>query len=117
MGVTAALLSKPGVGTTGLTFASAASVTQAPSLISWLVSLIPVNPLEALSTGNLLQVIFSAALFGVGIQMAQEKAKPFVDLVESIYFIIEKILSVILYVAAIMAGVDRLTDGFKKCLM
>ena len=98
-GMTAALLLKPGVGTTGLTASSAVSVTQAPSLIGWLVSLIPVNPLEALSTGNLLQVIFSAALFGVGIQLAPEKAKPFVDLVESIYFISEKILSVILYTA------------------
>jgi Na+/H+-dicarboxylate symporter len=61
--------------------------------------LIPVNPLEALSTGNLLQIIFSAVLLGFGIQLAGDKAKPFVAFIDSVYHISEKTLSVILYVA------------------
>ena len=99
LGMTVALLLKPGVGMTGFKLAESVSMTQAPALIDWLVSLIPVNPLEALSTGNLLQIIFSAALFGIGIQLAQEQARPFVSLIESLYAISEKILSVILYAA------------------
>lgn len=101
LGLTVAFLLKPGVGVTGFALTAPADSAQATSLIDWLVSLVPVNPFEALSTGNLLQVIFSAALFGVGIQLAQEKAKPVVDLIESLYIISEKILSVILYAAPI----------------
>jgi Na+/H+-dicarboxylate symporter len=63
--------------------------------------LIPVNPLEALSSGNLLQIIVAAALFGIGIKRAQEQAKPFVELMESLYSISEQVLAVILYVAPI----------------
>jgi Na+/H+-dicarboxylate symporter len=82
-----------------------------------LVSLVPVNPLEALSTGNLLQTIFSAALIGVGLQLAGEKGASFVALMDSVYVISEKILSLILYVAPI--GVFALissviaTQGFE----
>jgi Na+/H+-dicarboxylate symporter len=47
----------------------------------------------------LLQIIFSAVLLGFGIQLAHEQAQPFVKLIESIYHISEKTLSVILYVA------------------
>lgn len=99
LGITIALLLKPGMGMAELSLSDVASLTPAPSLIDWLVSLIPINPLAALSSGNLLQVIFSAALFGIGIQLAKEQAKPFIELLESIYIISEKILSVILYIA------------------
>lgn len=101
LGMSTALILQPGSGITGLTLAGGTGELETPSLISWLVSLIPVNPLEALSTGNLLQIIFSAALFSVGIQLTQAQAKPFLDLLESLYIISEKILSVILYVAPV----------------
>ncbi|OLP19860.1 sodium:dicarboxylate symporter [Leptolyngbya sp. 'hensonii'] len=101
LGMTIALVLQPGVGMTGLIPVSSSSSAESLSLIGWLVSLIPTNPLEALSTSNLLQIIFSAALFGVGIHLAQEKANPFVELLESLYIISEKILGVILYVAPI----------------
>jgi len=99
VGMGTAYCLQPGSGVKGFTISENISITEAPSLISWLVSLIPVNPLEALSTGNLLQIIFSAVLLGIGVQLAKEKAKPFVELIESIYHISEKTLSVILYVA------------------
>ena len=99
VGMGTAYFLQPGSGVKGFTISENISITEAPSLISWLVSLIPVNPLEALSTGNLLQIIFSAVLLGIGVQLAKEKAKPFVELIESIYHISEKTLSVILYVA------------------
>lgn len=101
LGITLAIILKPGVGVTGFQIAEVTQMTQKQSLIDWLVSLIPVNPLEALSTGNLLQTIFSAALIGVGIQLIGDKATSFVSLIESVYFIFEKILSLILYTAPI----------------
>ena len=99
VGMGTAYFLQPGSGVTGFSISENMSITAAPSLISWLVSLIPVNPLEALSTGNLLQIIFSAILLGIGVQLAKEKSKPFVELVESIYHVSEKTLSIILYVA------------------
>jgi proton glutamate symport protein len=99
IGMTVALILEPGAGMTSLAMPVANTTTSAPDLVGWLVSLIPINPLGALSSGNLLQIIFSAALFGTGIQLAGEKSQPFVELMESIYIISEKVLSVILYAA------------------
>ena len=99
VGMGTAYVLQPGSGVTGFSISESINITEAPSLITWLVSLIPVTPLEALSTGNLLQIIFSAILLGIGVQLAKEQAKPFVQLIESIYHISEKTLSVILYVA------------------
>jgi proton glutamate symport protein len=101
IGMAVALILEPGAGMTGLAVSTPTKTIATPSTIEWLLSLIPTNPLEALTSGNLLQIIISAALFGTGIQMAKDKAKPFVDLLESIYIISEKVLSVILYVAPI----------------
>jgi proton glutamate symport protein len=69
VGMVLAIVLQPGSGVTGFKLASVADIAQKQSLIDWLVSLIPVNLFEALSTGNLLQTIFSAALIGVGIQL------------------------------------------------
>ena len=99
VGMGTAYFLQPGGGVTDFTISETIKITEAPSLIAWLVSLIPVNPLEALSNGNLLQIIFSAVLLGIGVQLAAEKAKPFVAFIESIYHISEKTLSVILYAA------------------
>ena len=73
VGMGTAYFLQPGSGVTGFSISDSIKITEAPSLISWLVSLIPVNPLEALSTGNLLQIIFSAVLLGFGIQLAGDK--------------------------------------------
>lgn len=107
LGMGSAELLQPGVGVTGATLTEVVSLPPQPDLLEWLVSLIPVNPLGAMSSGNLLQIIISAALIGIGIGQAQQKAKPFVELMESIYAISEQILAVILYVAPI--GVFALT--------
>ncbi len=99
-GMAIATLLQPGAGITGFTVDNAAA-TERQSLIDWLVSLIPVNPLEALSTGNLLQVIFSAAIIGVAIQQVGATAASFVSLMESCYAIFEAVLGLILRVAPI----------------
>ncbi len=109
VGMTTALLLQPGAGMDAFALPVSDSTTEAPSLLDWLISLIPTNPVEALSTANLLQVIFSAALFGIGVQLCREQAKPFIDFLNSVYQISEKILSVILYVAPV--GVFALTSS------
>jgi proton glutamate symport protein len=104
LGMGTAILLQLGVGMTGLTPTAVAlgeAPAPAPDLIQWLVHLIPTNPLEALSTSNLLQTILSGALIGIGIQQAGEPAKPFIAFIEGVYAISEKILSMILYLAPV----------------
>jgi Na+/H+-dicarboxylate symporter len=101
LGMATAAVMHPGLGVEGLALETAQEVAVAPSLIDWLVSLIPTNPLTALSGGNLLQTILTGALVGIGIQQAGAKAQPFVDVVESAYAISERILFVILYLAPV----------------
>jgi proton glutamate symport protein len=101
LGIATATVMHPGSGTIGLASAQIQATGESPDLIAWLVSLIPTNPLAALSSGNLLQTIFASALLGMGIQQAGDRAKPFVDFVESIYVISEKILFLILSTAPV----------------
>jgi proton glutamate symport protein len=101
LGIATAMVMHPGSGTIGLASAQIQATGELPDLIDWLVSLIPTNPLAALSSGNLLQTIFASALLGMGIQQAGDRAKPFVDFVESIYVISEKILFLILSTAPV----------------
>jgi proton glutamate symport protein len=101
LGMGMALLMQPGADITGFTIPATVSSKASPDLLKWLVELIPVNPMAALSSGNLIQIILSAVLFSIGIQLTPAKSKPFVAVIESIYEISEKILSVILYAAPV----------------
>jgi Na+/H+-dicarboxylate symporter len=49
---------------------------QAGSIVDRLLNIVPTNPVEALATGNILQIIFFAIMFGVGILMAGKIAEP-----------------------------------------
>ncbi len=101
LGMATATLLKPGEGVKSALITTLDQLPPRQSILDWLISLIPVNPLEALSTGNLLQTIFSAVLISIGIQLAKEKAQSFIEFIESVYAISEKILFVILYVAPV----------------
>jgi proton glutamate symport protein len=101
IGMATAIGLQSGVGLTRFEITAIETSTKAPDLIQWLIELIPTNPLAALSSGNLLQTIVSAALIGVGIQQAGTKAEAFVSFIESLYAISEKILFMVLYTSPI----------------
>lgn len=94
-----AAILQPGVGLEIAAPTETTLVAEQPAILDWLIQLIPVNPFAALTTGNLIQTIISAALISVGIQAAGEKADPFVKFMDSVYLISEKILTLILYTA------------------
>ncbi|WP_404787142.1 dicarboxylate/amino acid:cation symporter [Altericista sp. CCNU0014] len=101
LGMSMAYLLKPGAGVKGFSLSEGLAQAKGLSLLDWLVSLVPVNPLEALSTANLLQIIVSAALIGIAIQFVGDKASSFLAFIESCYAIFEKVLALVLYVAPI----------------
>ncbi|KIL48269.1 dicarboxylate/amino acid:cation symporter [Jeotgalibacillus soli] len=99
MGMSAIL--QPGETVSLAGIGSAPEATESPSLINWLVSLVPINPFEALSTANLLQIIFAALLIGIASNLVGDQSKPFVSFIQSLHSIIEKIISIVLRAAPI----------------
>jgi len=75
IGLILANLLSPGEGLTISTEGLQAKSKTAPPLIQVLMNIIPLNPVEALSKGNMLQIIFFALLFGFGLSMLGEKGR------------------------------------------
>ena len=46
-----------------------------PTLVDVFLNIVPINPIEALSKGNMLQIIFFALLFGFGLSVIGDKGK------------------------------------------
>lgn len=103
-------------------FASAAgskaeAAAAAPSTIDNILSIIPLNPLESLSSGNMLQIIFFAVVLGVALTMLGEgDGQPvvrFFDRVQqAMIVVIHMVMAIAPYgVAALVAEVVG-TSGF-----
>lgn len=85
LGLIMATIFRPGASLTPDTFADAdtsrmqsvsESAAQAGGIVDRLLNIVPTNPVEALASGNILQIIFFAIMFGVGILMAGKIAEP-----------------------------------------
>ena len=76
-----ALIIQPGVGANQVSSASF-SAKEAPPLSDVLINIIPSNIFEALSSGNMLQIIFFAIMFGIALLMVGEKIKPIAQGIE-----------------------------------
>ncbi|MEE2787838.1 MAG: dicarboxylate/amino acid:cation symporter [Myxococcota bacterium] len=89
----------------------ASSAADAPSTIENLLNIIPTNPMHSLSSGNMLQIIFFAAIFGIALTMLGEgKAEivvTFFDRIqEAMVLIIHMVMAIAPYgVAALIADV------------
>jgi len=71
----------------------------APSLVDVLSALIPSNPVEAMASGNMLQVIVFAILFGIAISRAGEKGKVVANFFEAMNHVILKLVTIIMHIA------------------
>lgn len=90
----------PGIGMTvpeGATYAAGTPVPAADVI----VNLIPFNPLNALVTGNMLQIIVFALFVGVGIALVGEKAEPVAKFFDGFAEVTYKIVSFIMEIAPI----------------
>lgn len=85
LGLIMATLFQPGASLSPDTFAGAdvsrmqevtAQAEAAGGFVERLLAIVPTNPVEALATGDILQIIFFAIIFGVGILMAGKIAEP-----------------------------------------
>ncbi|WP_164669315.1 dicarboxylate/amino acid:cation symporter [Virgibacillus doumboii] len=101
IGLLAATLFSPGTGVDVSTSNEVPEATETDGVISVLLNIIPTNPLESLSSGNILQIIFFAIFIGVGITMVGKKADPvyrffdgFAEVMYKITWIIMKLIPI-----------------------
>src|SRR5699024_2907862 len=99
IGLIAALLFRPGSGVDVSNAGEVPEATETGGVIQVLLEIVPTNPLESLSSGNILQIIFFALFIGIGITMVGQKAEPvyrfFDGLAEIMYKITHAIMKLI----------------------
>lgn len=74
----------------------AVEVTETEGVITTLLNIIPTNPMESLTSGSILQIIFFAIFVGIGITLVGEKALPVQRFFEGFAEIMYKITSLIM---------------------
>ena len=96
IGVILANLTNVGYGLNLATDVEEVTVNEAPSLVDTLLNIIPTNPIEALSSGTMLQIIAFALFVGAGIVLVGEKADPVVKVMDGFAEIMYAITGVIM---------------------
>ena len=61
-----------------------------------IINMFPINPMESLANGSVLQIIVFALLFGAALSMIGEKGKPVVDFFQSIAEVMFKISDIVI---------------------
>lgn len=76
IGLAAGYIFSPGTGADVTVTKAAEAPTETEGVIQTLLNIIPTNPIESLTNGDVLQIIFFAIFIGIGITIVGEKAKP-----------------------------------------
>lgn len=74
-----------------------------PGVVDFLLSIIPTTPVEALSKGEILGVLFFAVLFGLALSSLGETARPTVAMLENLTQVIFRIVHMVMKLAPIGA--------------
>jgi Na+/H+-dicarboxylate symporter len=96
--MTLALVINPGEG---VSIASSATfdAKQAPSLTDVIINMFPTNPINAMSSGNMLQVIVFALLIGIAMALSGEAGKRLTAVFEDLNTVILKLVSILMNIA------------------
>jgi Na+/H+-dicarboxylate symporter len=96
--MTLALVINPGEG---VSIASSATfdAKQAPSLTDVIINMFPTNPINAMSSGNMLQVIVFALLIGIAMALSGEPGKRLTAVFEDLNTVILKLVSILMNIA------------------
>ncbi|WP_078121672.1 dicarboxylate/amino acid:cation symporter [Thiosocius teredinicola] len=85
----------------GMNATTAAEFTgkEAPPLTDTLINIIPSNPINAMSEGEMLSIIFFAILFGVSLLMVGKKAAQAIEFIEIMNEVMMKMVGLIMVLA------------------
>lgn len=82
VGLIFASVIQPGVGLDLSTEGLKAKEIVPPPLVDTLLNIVPINPIEAMVKGSMLQIIFFAVMFGFALSALGERAKPVLNFFE-----------------------------------
>lgn len=72
------------------------------NILDFLVNIVPSNPFKAISNGEMLQIIFFAIFFGIGLTLLKDNvSQPVVSLLDAISEVFIKLVKIVLYLAPI----------------
>ncbi|RUM64495.1 MAG: dicarboxylate/amino acid:cation symporter [Sulfurimonas sp.] len=98
--VAISLASSLGVGEgANLTSSTTFNAAEAPALSQVLINIIPGNIVDAMATGQMLQIIFFSILAGISILMVGSKAKPLVESIELMNEVMMNMVNIVMSVA------------------
>jgi len=93
-----AIIVAPGKGMNAETTATFTG-KEAPPLTDVLINIIPTNPVQALASSEMLQIIFFSILVGISVLMVGKKAKPLVEGIEVANEVMMKMVHIIMSIA------------------
>lgn len=82
VGLIFASVIQPGAGLDLSTEGLKAKEIVPPPLVDTLLNIVPINPIEAMAKGSMLQIIFFAVMFGFALSALGERAKPVLNFFE-----------------------------------
>lgn len=100
LGTVFALIIKPGVGFSAEITGEVAA-REAPTVSEVLLGIIPTNIFSSLASGDLLPILFFSVLLGISLILIGEKKKPVVDVLQSSFEAIMKMITICLKYAPI----------------
>lgn len=116
LALAAAIIVGPGRGF-GLDTDVSFAATEAPSLVEVLIGIFPRNVIEAMSEGNMLQIIVFAILFGLALTLSGKAGKRLLDIFNDLNEVIMTLVWIVMKIApygvfALIAGTFA-TQGFE----
>ncbi|MDN3377758.1 MULTISPECIES: dicarboxylate/amino acid:cation symporter [unclassified Pseudoalteromonas] len=96
--MTLALLVNPGEGI-NLPTEAAYSAKEAPTLAQVIIDMFPTNPIDAMASGNMLQVIVFSLLFGIAMALSGKAGKRVALVFEDLNTVILKLVTLLMNVA------------------
>lgn len=96
LGLFAGFVFQPGTGVEVAVQGEAVEAPKSEGVIATLLNIIPANPIEALTTGAVLQIIFFAIFLGIGISLVGEKAAPVQRFFEGMAEVMYKITGIVM---------------------
>lgn len=99
IGLTIASIFMPGAGLNMVVENASGTGKEAPPFIQTLLNIIPKNPINALASGNILQIIFFALGLGIALTLIGDKAKPAITVFESLAEAMYKLTQLVMMLA------------------
>ncbi|RWR07515.1 dicarboxylate/amino acid:cation symporter [Siminovitchia fortis] len=96
LGLFAGFVFQPGAGVDLAVQGAEVEAPESGGVIQTLLNIIPENPVEALTTGAVLQIIFFAIFLGIGISLVGEKAVPVQRFFEGLSEVMYKITGIVM---------------------